>query len=139
MTKGTAPVLYSFRGYKCTVYEIAEALNITDTLVYKRIKEGIAPDDMKPNSGTYSSHIIEYNGKTQSITEWGRELGISDAVIRGRIKLGMTMDRVLSPEMQREKKHLYKGELKTAQEIADAMGKTRAQVNALIRNGKPLL
>ena len=138
MTKGTEPRLYEFRGAKCTVYEIADQLDVSEGLVYKRIRAGIAPDDMKPNSGVYSTHIIEYNGKSQSITEWGRELGIGDDLIRSRIKQGMTMDRVMSTESQRENKHTFRGELKTAKEIAEILGVSRQSIARKIRLGQLL-
>lgn len=134
MTKGTEPRLYEFRGAKCTVYEIADQLDVSEGLVYKRIRAGIAPDDMKPNSGVYSPHIIEYNGKTQSISEWGRELGIGDDLIRSRLKRGMVMDRAMSIESQMEKKHIFHGELKTTKEISSITGMGIQGVRRLIRN-----
>lgn len=137
-TKRQAPITtayYDFNGSNKTVPEIAKALNVSDTLVYRWLREGIDPNAMKPSSGLYSSpNIIDYNGKSQSITEWGRELGIGDDIIRSRLKQGMTMDRVMSTESQREQKHTFMGELKTAKEISVITGMDIQGVRRLIRN-----
>lgn len=41
---------------------------------------------------------LTFNGKTQTIAEWSRELNLSKTVIPWRIKQGWPMDQVLSKE-----------------------------------------
>ena len=44
-----------------------------------------------------TNHYLTFNGKTQSIAEWARELGVSDSLIRQRLlKLGWSVERTLT-------------------------------------------
>lgn len=43
-----------------------------------------------------SNHYLTYNGKTQCILDWERELGISNKLICFRLKKGMPIEKVLS-------------------------------------------
>jgi len=42
--------------------------------------------------------LLEYNGVSQSMTAWAKQLGISHTTIRLRLKSGMPISKVLSPE-----------------------------------------
>ncbi len=43
-----------------------------------------------------SNHLLTYNGKTQNIAQWARELGVSDKMLRARIKNGWSVERTLT-------------------------------------------
>jgi hypothetical protein len=43
-------------------------------------------------------------GKTQTVAEWGRELGMNRRTIAKRLKRGLTPEQALSKEDQRKKK-----------------------------------
>lgn len=43
------------------------------------------------NRGSYN-HNITYNGKTQSITMWARELGMAESTLRSRLDNGMSIE-----------------------------------------------
>lgn len=45
-----------------------------------------------------SNHMIEYNGKIQSIAEWSRETGIAEGTISQRINYGWSIERALTEE-----------------------------------------
>ncbi len=40
--------------------------------------------------------LLTYQGKTQTVAEWVRELGLNDNKIRGRIRYGWPVERILS-------------------------------------------
>lgn len=47
------------------------------------------------NNNTRANHRISFDGKTKNITQWGKELGIGATLIRGRLKLGWSVDDAL--------------------------------------------
>ena len=49
------------------------------------------------NRGSYN-HNITYNGKTQSLAMWARELGIPDSTIRSRLDSGYSIEDTFSKE-----------------------------------------
>ena len=40
---------------------------------------------------------VTYQGKTQKISAWSRELGIPDSSIRSRLKRGLTVEEAMNP------------------------------------------
>ena len=52
-----------------------------------------------------STRFITFNGKTQSMSEWARELNISREAIFNRLKRGLPLHEVL-----RKEKHTHRGE-----------------------------
>lgn len=46
-------------------------------------------------NNTRSNHFIEYDGRTQTIAEWSKELGIKQHTILRRLSLGWTIERAL--------------------------------------------
>lgn len=44
-----------------------------------------------------SNHKLTYNGKTQTITEWALEVGMSKITLRWRVKQGWPLERALTP------------------------------------------
>jgi len=76
-------------------------------------KEGLSIDRIDNNKGYYpencrwvtfikqqnnkkDNHYITYNGKTQSISDWARELGTKYYTIHARIKRGWTEEEAIS-------------------------------------------
>lgn len=41
------------------------------------------------------AHNLTYNGKTQIVSEWAKELGISQFTLRARIRYGWSVERIL--------------------------------------------
>lgn len=51
-----------------------------------------------------NNHLIEYNGKKQSINEWAKETGLSYRVIHSRIfQYGWDIEKTLTTKLQRAK------------------------------------
>ena len=48
------------------------------------------------NRNTRRSWMIEYNGKTQCISDWARELGIKRLTLRYRLKSGWSIERAFT-------------------------------------------
>ena len=54
-------------------------------------------DKLTQANNCRTNHYLTFNGKTQSIVEWARELGVSDSLIRQRIViLGWSVERALT-------------------------------------------
>ena len=54
-------------------------------------------DKLTQANNCRTNHYLTFNGKTQSIAEWARELGVSDSLIRQRIvTLGWSVERALT-------------------------------------------
>ena len=43
-----------------------------------------------------TNHLITYQGKTQTLAQWEKELEISRGIIRGRLKLGWSVEKALT-------------------------------------------
>ena len=75
-----------------------------DLLTIDRINgdNGYCPDNCRwatyteQANNSSNAKMITYNGKTQSQSEWGRELGINHSTISNRMKKGWSIERVLS-------------------------------------------
>lgn len=65
---------------------------------------GYGPDNcrwvtMKEQANNKStSHMLTYNGKTQTIQKWSEELGISATMLEQRIRAGWDVERALTEE-----------------------------------------
>lgn len=57
----------------------------------------------KPKRPDVRSRFIELDGKSQSITQWAKELGISRCKISKRLARGMTVRQALQPGSERYK------------------------------------
>lgn len=55
------------------------------------------------NNNTRANHLISFNGKTQNIAQWGKELNIKAPLIRDRLKLGWSIDDAFSKKKRNQK------------------------------------
>lgn len=46
---------------------------------------------------------IEYNGKTQTITQWAEEVGIKEATLRHRLKCGWSIEKAMTEPLKNKK------------------------------------
>lgn len=66
----------------------------------------LAPKEMpprKPKKPDCRSRFIELDGKSQSITQWAKELGVSRCKISKRLDRGMSVREALQPGSERHK------------------------------------
>lgn len=50
-----------------------------------------------------NNHMITYNGKTKTMTEWGKKLGILPGTIYARLKRGWSVERTLEEGVSHER------------------------------------
>lgn len=53
-------------------------------------------DRKTQNSNTRQNHFITYNGKTLTITQWGKEYNIDPHLLRYRLKKGWSIEKALT-------------------------------------------
>lgn len=53
------------------------------------------------NNRDYNVHLT-HNGKTMTVAEWAREIGVKDATLRSRLKAGWSIERVLTTPITRK-------------------------------------
>ncbi len=51
------------------------------------------------SNNTRRNKLITYQGKTQSLSQWSKEIGIPESAIRKRIALGWTAEKALTTEV----------------------------------------
>jgi hypothetical protein len=49
-----------------------------------------------------SNIIVQIDGRTQTLTQWGRELGLSLAAVRNRVHKGWSPERALTTPIKSE-------------------------------------
>lgn len=84
-----------------------------DSLTIDRIdnSKGYSPDNCRwvtPKQNCRNkrnNHLITINGVTKSLIEWSEEYGISDSVVRGRIRIGWSDEDAITTPMKRREKH----------------------------------
>ncbi len=86
-------------------YEWSMSHGYTDELTIDRIdvNGNYCPDNCRwadkltQANNCRTNHYLTFNGKTQSIAEWARELGVTDSLLRQRLlKLGWSVERALT-------------------------------------------
>lgn len=110
-------VLTDNEGKVYTAEEVMALTGISLERVYSRLRDGWSEDEVihtpRKISGFGSGQIIEYNGESHNIPEWGRIIGISSTAIRYRLKTKLPLDEVLNPRARpngKEKFITYNGE-----------------------------
>lgn len=87
------------------------------------------------------NRLLTYNGKTQCITEWAEEIGTTTNVLYTRIKLGWSVEDVLTVPVKKKLTADKITEIKrrlgtaTGTEIAREFGVSRSTIS-MIRTGK---
>lgn len=68
-------------------------------------------------------NTLTLNGRTLTVTEWSKELGIKKSTIQGRIRKGLSVEKILTPVSKYSGKlYQYKGESKTLREWSEITG-----------------
>ena len=62
-------------------------------------------DNITQCNNRRSNHLLEYNGKTQTIKQWADELHIDQRTILMRVRSGFTIDDVFSTERLKGSRH----------------------------------
>lgn len=78
-------------------YAVARGIPFT----FKLMPKEMAP--RKPKRSDSRSRFIELDGRSQSITQWAKELGVTRCKISKRLDKGMSVRDALQPGSQRHK------------------------------------
>ena len=63
--------------------------------------------------------LITYKGKTQSLTAWSKEGGMSSGALNSRLKRGWSFERAISePAKDQSRLYEYRGKMYTVEELA---------------------
>lgn len=97
-------ILLTINGLTKNVAIWAIELGLNPHLIYSRLKRGWpAEKALTATSGSVRSRhrLVTFNGKTMSVTAWGRESGISRMTIFSRLRNGWTMERALTQKLRK--------------------------------------
>lgn len=110
-----------------------EALNLEDKIWRGMTKKGYKLlNEQRPK---VCRMRLTYKGKTKTIKEWGRELGIRYPLIYRRLRDGCSVEVALSKPRPKSCTLTYNGETKTYDKWADCVGLSAAAIYQRLRSG----
>jgi len=100
----------------------------------RKAAEEAAKAAEKPAKRERKANLISFNGKSQSIGAWAKELGMPVPTLRARLRNGWTIDQALSKESagRNEKLIEHDGKAMTLSAWARELGVARATLDARI-------
>jgi len=96
----------------------------------------LVPKETREKLAKASSTYITYNGKTQNIKEWAKDIGISDASLRGRLKRGWTIEKALTSgpiTKFAEKSITFNGKTQNLKKWAEELGIDPTSLNKRLK------
>jgi hypothetical protein len=80
---------------------------------------------------------LTYQGRTQSLTQWAREIGISKASLQNRFERGWSVEKALStpPLPQQETILTWKGKTQTLKQWAAELGLNPTAISRRLKRG----
>jgi hypothetical protein len=86
-----------------------------------------------------SNRMIEFRGKTQSLSQWAREVGLTKGALETRMNTGWTVERALTEPVGALKSNTVwlelNGERRPLQEWADLLGINASAIHQRLRKG----
>lgn len=101
---GKAPRLIMFRGEQLSIAQIQERTGLSRSQVSKRTcgARFFEIDELKAMGLPCPNQLLlTHDGRTQNVSAWSREVGLSRTVIRARMKKGWTVTQALTTPDQR--------------------------------------
>lgn len=96
-------VVVEFRGETKTISEWAKCLHLNANNLAWRLRNGWSVEaalTTKPKLGNRTrktgQRLIEYDGRTQCLSRWAKEFGMSISLLRLRLEKGMTIKQALT-------------------------------------------
>ncbi len=91
----------TLNGRTLLLCEWADELGLTSQTLTKRLSRGWPVHEVlnptpKTNTTRLTNRYIDFMGERRCLNEWARLMGISDAVIRSRLKYGWTVEKALT-------------------------------------------
>ena len=98
--------------------------NASTTMAPTRRKIASGPIAIEQANNKSNNHLITYQGVTQTIPEWARELGMETNTLKRRILRGMTPEVAFTQEVRpiKYKSLTYDGETMTVSQWAKRIG-----------------
>ena len=93
-----------------------------------------ATNEQQANNTT-TNKMIEYNGKTQTLAEWCRELNLNYSLVNQRLFMGFDIERAFTESNDKRNYYEYKGEKLNINEISKRTGLTVTNVWNRINRG----
>jgi predicted DNA-binding protein YlxM (UPF0122 family) len=100
--------LIEYNGEKLCLLDWASRLKVDRGSIYSRLNKGETPqeaigyfmstlDKRRPNGGriTGTGLSATFDGRTQNIPAWAKELGVTNAAVYGHIKKGLTPNEAI--------------------------------------------
>jgi group I intron endonuclease len=147
-------VSITWKGKAYTVSELATELGVSAGCIYARVARsgndierfgfgfGFGVERVaKPPVGAANMNAkkVTFRGETKLLSEWAAEAGVTPSAVAGRLDRGWDMEKALTAERQlvcrKAKTYPFRGEERTTQEIADALGITAATVRNRMKEG----
>lgn len=128
---------YLLLTYVCTVIETI-TLTYNSQLDKKIIASEEVHDSNAPAKRRLKNHAypaIEYNGETKALSEWCRELNLTYATTRARLKAGFPIDKAFSKKIEKGNIE-YNGEKVTLYRLCRLLGIDFSKTRYAIRSGK---
>lgn len=108
----TNTVFIEYKGKKQSLQEWADELNIKEGTIRWRLNHGYSVEKAfttkvktTKNSG---KKYLTYNGKTKTVSEWGKSIGIDANILYARLQRGWTIERTLETPVGADKWHKTK-------------------------------
>jgi hypothetical protein len=124
-------VTVTYKGQLRKLIELCEELGVEPGTAKDRLKRGwpieraLAPTTQP---WTKNPQVLLYNGKEMTITEIARSVGMSDNLLRSRLRKGMSVESaVMHPA-----KHRSASELQTVRELCAATGLSVSYVRKML-------
>lgn len=88
-------IMILFNGQEIPLSEFCELNNIPQNLGYDRFKRGMLAEEII-NTPVKENYFIEYNGEIKILSDWAREIGMSQVGLSKRIKRGWSIEQALT-------------------------------------------
>lgn len=106
----------TFDGVTLSIREWAAKTGLPDSVIRSRLRDGWTEQEavgtpyrqnrkprarkVKPDRQATPKRTLTHDGRTMSVSEWGRATGLSAAVIHGRLRMGWPVEKVLQTRVK---------------------------------------
>lgn len=84
-----------------------------------------------------TNHVLKFDGKSRTVEQWSREVGIKSNIIVHRLRRGWTIERALTEPLRRPRRIRFRDREHTITEWASEMGIHRETLQQRLDRGWP--
>lgn len=117
-----------------TISDVMKKTGLSKSGAYYRVTSGMSQSEIY-DPKRHNTVLLTYRGKTQSISEWSRELNIPHATIESRLNRGCSIEEVLKQNIQHVNYITENGITGTPEEWNTALGFPPRTISNMIRRG----